>query len=265
MLLATGAVIALGQVSDYDLLLLGTSMIFAATAAAVLLPWERLPYVLSALIPAVDVIAIALLRPATTGAAMGVLWVFPAMWAAWSYGLAGMDESARSRAAAAPNARSARSRERAGTPRPGAVSLTFFTVCSSLRAQKRDSEPDAMRRPARRIASSALRRPAPYGVAAVCFTVNSMPSRSSDACCESLSTSSPKGKVTVTSTGMVYTPGPLKVAAAVSKDPVPPVTSAAPVTKAISKNSTSPVIDDSATAIAPRMWSPAAATTRSAV
>lgn len=61
MLLATGAVIALGQVSDYDLLLLGTSMIFAATAAAVLLPWERLPYVFSALIPAVDVIAITLL------------------------------------------------------------------------------------------------------------------------------------------------------------------------------------------------------------
>lgn len=89
VLLGTGTAIALDQVRNFDLLVLGASLIFTATAVAVLLPWPKLPYLLSACVPAVDMVAIALLRPATTGAGMGVLWVFPAMWVAWSFGLVG--------------------------------------------------------------------------------------------------------------------------------------------------------------------------------
>jgi len=91
------AVIILGLVlslsfrtfDDLGLLIAGGGIAFAATGLALVIPWNRLPVAATAVIPAADVVAIALLREGAPNSAFGLLWIFPAMWAAWAFGRIG--------------------------------------------------------------------------------------------------------------------------------------------------------------------------------
>lgn len=80
---------ALGQLRIDATFLAGISCALAATIAAIAIPWSRVPVWISALLPALDIVAIALLRQSSPTSGFGLLWVFPAMWAAWAFGLAG--------------------------------------------------------------------------------------------------------------------------------------------------------------------------------
>lgn len=89
-----GAVVILGIVlvlifgmhTNLGMLIAGGAIAFIATGAALILPWNRLHPLAAAIVPASDIVAIALLREGAPGANFGLLWVFPAMWAAWAFG-----------------------------------------------------------------------------------------------------------------------------------------------------------------------------------
>ncbi|MDE0546791.1 ATP-binding protein [Microbacterium sp. C7(2022)] len=68
----------------------GVVAVFSLTGATLIIPWNRLRYGWVAVIPALDIIAIALMRVAMPDSAMGLLWVFPALWLAGSFGLIGL-------------------------------------------------------------------------------------------------------------------------------------------------------------------------------
>ncbi len=90
-MMLTGAVVVTvaGAVVDANLLALGLVVTLTATAAALLIRWSDLPRTASALIPALDAVAIGLFRESSPTAGLGLLWAFPVMWAAWSFGLPG--------------------------------------------------------------------------------------------------------------------------------------------------------------------------------
>ena len=73
-----------------SLFFLGILVIFIATAAAIALPWDRMPEYASAAIPIVDIAAITAMREANPGASLGLLWILPAMWLAGSFALPGL-------------------------------------------------------------------------------------------------------------------------------------------------------------------------------
>ncbi len=91
------AVIILGLVltlsfrtfDDLGLLISGGGIAFIATGAALVIPWNRLPLMAAAIIPAVDIAAIALLREGALSGGFAALWLFPAVWAAWAFGRIG--------------------------------------------------------------------------------------------------------------------------------------------------------------------------------
>lgn len=89
--LVATVVMALGNaIGDVNLLIAGVVLVFVATGVAVILPWNRLPPATIALLPAADIVAVALLEMSSSAAGFALLWVFPAMWLATSFGLAGM-------------------------------------------------------------------------------------------------------------------------------------------------------------------------------
>ncbi|MFT4135280.1 sensor histidine kinase [Microbacterium sp.] len=79
-----------GLPGDEGLYFLGVLTIFVATAAAIGLPWNRLPESASAIVPIIDIAAITAMRESTPGASLGLLWIFPAMWLAGSFALPGL-------------------------------------------------------------------------------------------------------------------------------------------------------------------------------
>ena len=89
ILFGSAVVTVTGRVSYPALLALGTGTTLFATAIAVLVPWRLLPRRLAAIIPAIDILAIGLVRHASPTSGLGLLWAFPAMWAAWAFGLPG--------------------------------------------------------------------------------------------------------------------------------------------------------------------------------
>ncbi|MDX2375246.1 HAMP domain-containing histidine kinase [Microbacterium sp. LRZ72] len=89
VVLATLLVLWIGDIERPALFVSGATAAFLATGAALIVPWNRLPHLASAILPAVDIVAILLLRESSEGSDLGILWVFPVMWIAWSYGLAG--------------------------------------------------------------------------------------------------------------------------------------------------------------------------------
>lgn len=89
-LLGTVASVLLGQVLDASLFVLGSAVVFAGAAAAILLPWHRLPFWSSGLIPILDVVAVGLLRESAPSSGLGLLWSFPAMWIGSVFGVAGV-------------------------------------------------------------------------------------------------------------------------------------------------------------------------------
>ena len=82
-------VLILRTYEDLGLLIAGGAVAFLATGAALIVPWNRLPHLAMAIIPASDIVAIALLREGAPSGSFGLLWVFPAMWAAWAFGKIG--------------------------------------------------------------------------------------------------------------------------------------------------------------------------------
>jgi signal transduction histidine kinase len=54
------------------------------------MPWPRLPFWTTGILPVVDILAIALLRNSAPDAGLGLLWAFPAMWIGSSFGVAGV-------------------------------------------------------------------------------------------------------------------------------------------------------------------------------
>jgi signal transduction histidine kinase len=72
------------------LFLAGVLIMLFATGAAVVVPWNRLPAWVSALVPVIDIFAIMAIRESSPTSGFGLLWIFPAMWLAASYGLIGL-------------------------------------------------------------------------------------------------------------------------------------------------------------------------------
>ncbi|SKC73478.1 sensor histidine kinase [Plantibacter cousiniae (nom. nud.)] len=67
---------------------IGVILAFIATALAPIVPWYQVPRLLIAL-PILDIIAIALIRQGEPLIGAGLLWVFPTIWMATAFGLAG--------------------------------------------------------------------------------------------------------------------------------------------------------------------------------
>lgn len=96
MLLAAAAFIGIlvsisvEHVIDPSRFLAGAALLFAGAISAVLLPWDRVPQVWAALLPIVNVVAIALMRESAPLAGLGLLWTFPALWIGTVFGVRGI-------------------------------------------------------------------------------------------------------------------------------------------------------------------------------
>ena len=91
LLLVAGVLVMLaGHATNVDVLVAGMIIAFLATGAAVALPWHRFPLWVSAVLPTLDIIAITLLREGSPASGFTILFVFPAMWAAWVWRLPGV-------------------------------------------------------------------------------------------------------------------------------------------------------------------------------
>lgn len=75
---------------DEGLFFAGVFAVFIATAAAIGIPWNSLPPYASAVVPIVDIAAITMMRESSTSSGFGLLWIFPAMWLAGTFGLGGL-------------------------------------------------------------------------------------------------------------------------------------------------------------------------------
>lgn len=89
VLLGSLVILSLAQVQSMDAFVVGLAVVFAATGAAIVVPWNRIPPGLTAIIPAIDILAIAILRYSSPESDLGLLWAFPAMWIAYMYGVVG--------------------------------------------------------------------------------------------------------------------------------------------------------------------------------
>ncbi|MDN3496746.1 ATP-binding protein [Planococcus sp. APC 4015] len=96
-LLLGGVVLVLATVGlmgrfsgDRGLFFAGVVVIFLATAAAIAVPWNSVSVYASAIIPIVDIIAIAMMLEASTTSGFSLLWIFPAMWLAGSFAVPGL-------------------------------------------------------------------------------------------------------------------------------------------------------------------------------
>ncbi|GAB2623409.1 sensor histidine kinase [Pseudactinotalea suaedae] len=89
LLFGVAVVTVASQVVEPTLLALGLTTTVVATAVALLVPWRQLPHWVAAIIPAMDAIAVGLLREASPSAGLGLLWSFPTIWAVWAFGLPG--------------------------------------------------------------------------------------------------------------------------------------------------------------------------------
>jgi len=72
--------IATGSLADASLFAIAVMLVVFGGVGALAVPWSRFPSYAVAVIPLVDVAAIALMRISDPTAAFGLLWVFPAMW-----------------------------------------------------------------------------------------------------------------------------------------------------------------------------------------
>ncbi|WP_127475364.1 sensor histidine kinase [Microbacterium sulfonylureivorans] len=86
-----GVLIALdpGEV-DAALFFAGVVIVMIVMGAALIIPWNRLPFGWVAVVPAIDIVAIMLMVLAAPGTAMGLLWIFPTTWLAAGFGMLGL-------------------------------------------------------------------------------------------------------------------------------------------------------------------------------
>ncbi|MFG6277742.1 HAMP domain-containing sensor histidine kinase [Microbacterium sp. 5K110] len=96
LLLASATVLAIavtawgGHVDDVTLFVIGAAMIFCSAALIVLTPRDRVSVWVAVCTPAVDVLAIGILREAAPAAGIGLLWAFPAIWIGSVWGIPGV-------------------------------------------------------------------------------------------------------------------------------------------------------------------------------
>lgn len=81
--------IATGTLPRPELFALGALGITFAALASLAVPWDEISPGWAAVVPIVDILAIALLRMSDPAAGLGLLWAFPAMWLG-SLGRAGL-------------------------------------------------------------------------------------------------------------------------------------------------------------------------------
>ena len=67
----------------------GVVIVFVLTAVAIAVPWGRIPFAWTAVVPLGDIIAISLMRLADPTAGTGLLFAFPVLWLASSFALPG--------------------------------------------------------------------------------------------------------------------------------------------------------------------------------
>lgn len=86
LLFAAPLVVIFGPLSHPALITAGMTVVFATTVLALLVPWERIPPLVSAAVPLLDIVAIGLLRESSPTSGFGLIWGFPVMWLAWTFG-----------------------------------------------------------------------------------------------------------------------------------------------------------------------------------
>ena len=89
VLLGSLVVVLTGEYEDPQWLVIGAWALFVAAAAALTVPWQRFPPGVTGILAAVDIAAIAVLRIGAPSSGFPLLWAFPVIWAAWSFGLLG--------------------------------------------------------------------------------------------------------------------------------------------------------------------------------
>jgi signal transduction histidine kinase len=86
VLFASALVLASGEYRDPAALVLGVATVFLSSVAAVIVRWDRLPVGAAATVPVIDAFAILFLQVAHPTGGLGLLWVFPVLWVALTYG-----------------------------------------------------------------------------------------------------------------------------------------------------------------------------------
>ncbi|MFT4229049.1 MAG: HAMP domain-containing sensor histidine kinase [Microbacterium sp.] len=90
VLALTLAVLAQRDADDLDVFFAGVTLIFLATAATLIVPWRSFPLGWLAVVPAADILAIGVMHLSSPQSTFGLLWIFPAVWLASSFGLIGL-------------------------------------------------------------------------------------------------------------------------------------------------------------------------------
>ena len=75
---------------DLGLFFFGVLIVFVVTGATLVIPWNRIPLLWMALVPSADIAAIAIMSVSGPDVGFGLLWIFPTMWLASSFGLYGL-------------------------------------------------------------------------------------------------------------------------------------------------------------------------------
>ncbi|MGC3954978.1 MAG: HAMP domain-containing sensor histidine kinase [Propionicimonas sp.] len=88
VLLGSVLVLLIGEYRYPVAVVLGSVLGFVVLATAVMLPSYRLPRSLIVLLILVDLVMVGLLRIGAPVSGFALLWVIPAIWTAWSFGLA---------------------------------------------------------------------------------------------------------------------------------------------------------------------------------
>lgn len=89
VLLTAGLSVMFGLVENATALVLALFVTLISCTAALLVPWHALGKGALACIPTLDVLALAFLREASPESGVGLLWVFPVIWVAWTFGTVG--------------------------------------------------------------------------------------------------------------------------------------------------------------------------------
>ena len=80
VLVITVMLVASPAASGMPLFFAGIVLVFIATGAAVIVPWNRINAWWLTAVPVADILAITLMRLADPRSGIGLLWVFPAIW-----------------------------------------------------------------------------------------------------------------------------------------------------------------------------------------
>lgn len=87
-LFASALVLVSGGYRDLGALLVGVALMLVTSAYTVVVQWDRLPTWAPVIVPLADIAAIAIMQVAHPSSGLGLLWTFPVLWVALTYGAA---------------------------------------------------------------------------------------------------------------------------------------------------------------------------------